>query len=130
VAPIVVVAAVIEDDEAFLLTLRPDGTHLAGHWEFPGGKCHAGEPPAACTARECLEEVGIPVRVLGLRRVVRHRYPHAFVELHFHDCEPLAPHDEPDPESGFRWVALPELSRYRFPEASETVVADLLAEAP
>ncbi len=38
--PIVVVAAIIERDGRFLVTLRPDGTHLAGHWEFPGGKVH------------------------------------------------------------------------------------------
>jgi hypothetical protein len=42
--PIAVVAAVIERDGDFLLTLRPDGTHLSGHWEFPGGKVHRAKP--------------------------------------------------------------------------------------
>ena len=40
---IVVTAAVIERDDAFLLTRRLEGTHLAGCWEFPGGKCGADE---------------------------------------------------------------------------------------
>ena len=35
---ITVVAAVIERDERFLVTRRPTGVHLAGLWEFPGGK--------------------------------------------------------------------------------------------
>ena len=36
---IVVTAAVVERDETFLVTRRLAGTHLAGTWEFPGGKC-------------------------------------------------------------------------------------------
>jgi 8-oxo-dGTP diphosphatase len=34
---IIVVAAVIEKDGAFLVTRRQQGVHLAGLWEFPGG---------------------------------------------------------------------------------------------
>ena len=37
-----VAAAVIEHEGRFLLTRRMDGTHLAGHWEFPGGEAGAG----------------------------------------------------------------------------------------
>ncbi|HYE89281.1 MAG TPA: NUDIX domain-containing protein, partial [Vicinamibacterales bacterium] len=55
--PIVVVAAVIERDDAFLLTLRPDGTHLSGHWEFPGGKVHERETHAEALRREIFEEL-------------------------------------------------------------------------
>jgi 8-oxo-dGTP pyrophosphatase MutT (NUDIX family) len=40
---IVVVAAVIEQDGRFLVARRLKGTHLAGYWEFPGGKVHQGE---------------------------------------------------------------------------------------
>ena len=43
---IVVVAAVIEQDGAFLVTRRLEGTHLAGLWEFPGGKIAEGETHA------------------------------------------------------------------------------------
>ncbi|MGD9858339.1 MAG: NUDIX domain-containing protein, partial [Planctomycetaceae bacterium] len=45
-------AAVIERDDRFLLTRRLDGTHLAGRWEFPGGKCESGESLSACLERE------------------------------------------------------------------------------
>ena len=41
--PIVVTAAVIERGGRFLVTRRQAGVHLEGHWEFPGGKCEAGE---------------------------------------------------------------------------------------
>ena len=56
---IVVSAAVIERDEAFLLTRRLKGTHLEGTWEFPGGKCEPVETPEACLVREIREELAV-----------------------------------------------------------------------
>ena len=47
---IAVVAAVIEHDNRFLLTRRQDGVHLAGHWEFPGGKVGARRIARRCAA--------------------------------------------------------------------------------
>ena len=58
-AALVVTAAVIERDGAFLLTRRLDGTHLEGQWEFPGGKCEPGETLEQCLARELREELGV-----------------------------------------------------------------------
>jgi ADP-ribose pyrophosphatase len=42
-----------------LLALRPAGKHLAGMWEFPGGKLEPGEKPLEALARELREELGI-----------------------------------------------------------------------
>ena len=53
---IIVTAAVIERDGRFLVTRRLKGTHLEGTWEFPGGKCDAGETLTDCLARELREE--------------------------------------------------------------------------
>src|SRR5438445_5844882 len=63
VHPIVLVAAValIDPDGRVLLAQRPEGKHLAGLWEFPGGKVHAGETPEAALIRELDEELGIDV---------------------------------------------------------------------
>ena len=81
--PIVVAAAVVERDGAFLLTRRLKGTHLAGTWEFPGGKCEPDETPEACLHREIHEELAVDVVVGERLLVTRHTYPERTVELHF-----------------------------------------------
>lgn len=58
-----------------LLAQRPAGKHLAGMWEFPGGKLEPGEAPQAALARELREEIGVvPLRGEPLIRVPIH-YP-------------------------------------------------------
>ena len=51
-ADIHVVAAVIEQDNRFLVTRRQAGVHLAGLWEFPGGKIHERETHTEALRRE------------------------------------------------------------------------------
>ena len=59
-----VVAGVLTDPSGrVLLAQRPPGKHLAGLWEFPGGKIEAGEDAAAALMRELGEELGIEARV-------------------------------------------------------------------
>jgi 8-oxo-dGTP diphosphatase len=54
---IIVVAAVIEQDDRFLVTRRLEGVHLAGMWEFPGGKIDQNETHAEGLRREIREEL-------------------------------------------------------------------------
>jgi 8-oxo-dGTP diphosphatase len=59
-----VVCGVIEDDAGRYLTcLRPEGKHLGGLWEFPGGKVETDESPESALIRELREELGIDVEV-------------------------------------------------------------------
>jgi 8-oxo-dGTP diphosphatase len=127
--PIAVAVAIIRRGDQFLIRLRPAGTFYAGYWEFPGGKCEPGESPAAAAERECLEETGLTVIVGRLRRVITHRYPHGLVELHFFDCTPADVIAELANDLGCRWVHVTELPAYRFPEANEPLIDDLLREA-
>jgi mutator protein MutT len=123
---VVVVAAVIERDDTFLLTLRPDGTHLAGHWEFPGGKVHAGETHAEALRREIFEELDAVADVGALIHTVTHAYPAKTVALYFYRC---GIRGEPKPMLGqqMRWVPRLELSALPFPEADRDLVAQLIA---
>jgi mutator protein MutT len=124
--PIVVVAAVIEHDGRFLLTLRPQGTHLAGHWEFPGGKCEAHETHAEALQRELHEELDIVAEVGGLVHTVTHAYPERTVQLHFYACTYAG---EPRPMIGqrMRWATRDELLALPFPEADADLIRLLCA---
>lgn len=121
---VVVAAAVVEREGAFLLTRRLEGTHLAGTWEFPGGKCEQGEALADCLRRELDEELGVEVEVGPEIWSVRHAYPLKIVQLHFFACRLLG---EPRPRLAqeMRWVPRAALSALRFPEADRELVARL-----
>ena len=83
---VVVVAAVIEIDGRFLLSRRLAGTHLAGTWEFPGGKCEPGESHEGCLTREIREELDVEAVVGDEVLTVEHDYPERHVRLHFRRC--------------------------------------------
>ncbi len=76
----VVAAGVIDAAAHVLIAQRPPGKHLAGRWEFPGGKLEPGEERRSGLARELREELGItlsgPPRPL-IR--VRHTYDYGEV---------------------------------------------------
>jgi 8-oxo-dGTP diphosphatase/A/G-specific adenine glycosylase len=122
---VVVIAAVIERDGRFLITRRLKDTHLAGFWEFPGGKCEPGETHDACLVRELAEELHARVVVGDELIMVEHAYPERTVRLHFHRCRLL---DEPTPMLGqeMLWVAREELRTLDFPEADRALI-DLLS---
>lgn len=120
----VVVAAVIERDGEFLLTLRPAGVHLAGHWEFPGGKCHPSETHVEALRRELYEELDIVGRVGELVYSVTHTYSDRTVALHFYRC---GYDGEPKPMIGqqVEWVPRARLRELRFPEADAALIERL-----
>lgn len=115
-------------DGRYLIRRRRPGQIMVGVWEFPGGKCEPGESPEDAASRECHEEMGIAVRVEGLRVRIEHRYPHGWLELSYYDCRTLDPTAEPAIGSGFVWVAAADLPDYRFPGANEPVIAALVSE--
>ena len=127
--PIAVVAAVIECDDAFLLTLRPEGTHLAGHWEFPGGKVHDSETHAEALRREIFEELDAVAIVGELVHTVTHAYPEKVVELFFYRCD-LAGDAKPMMGQEMRWIARSELAVLPFPEADRDLISQLIDKSP
>ena len=126
---VTVVAAVIERDGAFLVTRRPDGVHLAGMWEFPGGKIDKGETHADALTREIREELGTDVRVRDLRFEIRHEYPERSVALYFYGCE-LAGTPVPQLGQQMRWVPRAELATLDFPPADQQLILQLAREMP
>jgi 8-oxo-dGTP diphosphatase len=58
-----VAAAIILVDGKVFAARRKSGVHLAGYWEFPGGKIESGETPEQCLSRELHEELCITTKV-------------------------------------------------------------------
>jgi mutator protein MutT len=126
---IVVVAAVIEDHHRFLVTRRQPGVHLAGLWEFPGGKIDPDEGHAAALRRELKEELDVDVEVGERMYHTVHAYDDRHVELHFYRCDLKG---EPRPLLGqqMRWVARAELASLGFPPADTEFIALLTKSVP
>jgi 8-oxo-dGTP diphosphatase len=125
---ITVVAAIIERDGRLLLTRRLTGTHLAGLWEFPGGKCDAAESHEICLRREIREELGAGIVPGPLVLATTHAYPERTVTLYFYEAELT---EEPRPILGqeMRWVARDELRALDFPEADAALIELLVSRA-
>ena len=123
---LVVAAAVIEQEGRILVTKRPKGVHLEGHWEFPGGKCAAGETLQQCLMRELREELGVGAVVGPELFSTSHDYNDRRVELHFFQC---SLESDPRPLLGqeMQWVARPGLAALQFPPADTELIAMLTA---
>jgi 8-oxo-dGTP diphosphatase len=123
----VVVAAIVESDGSFLLTRRLRGTHLAGLWEFPGGKIDDGETHQQALVREIGEELGVGVEVGALVFHTTHAYGDRTIALYFYRCR-LA--GEPRALLGQEmcWVPRTELRSLDFPPADAALI-ELLTES-
>jgi 8-oxo-dGTP diphosphatase len=125
---LVVTAAVIERDGSYLITRRQKGAHLECFWEFPGGKCDAGESLVACLARELREELDVDARIGVEVHTVTHGYDDRRVELHFFRAELFG---EPTPQIGqdMEWVRREDLAALEFPPADAELIEQLTKQA-
>jgi 8-oxo-dGTP diphosphatase len=108
-----------------LITRRPAGVHLAGLWEFPGGKREPGESAARCLAREVAEELGIEIAVGEEREVLAFTYPDRRVELRAFDCAWRRGEPRARGCAEWRWVLPADLAGYEFPPANGPLLARL-----
>ncbi|RKY21352.1 MAG: hypothetical protein DRQ55_04675 [Planctomycetota bacterium] len=124
-----VAAAVLLRDGRVLVQTRVAPGRWAGYWEFPGGGLEPGEDEPSCVRRECLEELGLAVRVLRLESRVSWSYDGRSVEVGFFRCE-LDGAGEPAPREGQRlaWADADTLGRLRFLPANAELVRRLASE--
>ena len=121
-----VAAGVLVNDQGLvLIARRPAGKHMAGGWEFPGGKVAAGETALEALKRELREEIGIEVEAARPLVSYRHAYPGCVVFLDVwtvtrHSGEPRALEGQP-----LRWEAVERLLEAGLLEADRPVVAAL-----
>jgi mutator protein MutT len=124
--PIIVAAAIIQQEERYLLTRRKPGSDLGGLWEFPGGKKESGETLEGCLHREIKEELGVEISDPQLFHSLRHQYPGKEVEVHFFTCSILQGPPQPLACAEMAWVHKHELIFYEFLPADIPVLQKII----
>jgi 8-oxo-dGTP diphosphatase len=127
--PILLVAAValVDADGRVLLAERPAGKHLAGLWEFPGGKVGAGETPEAALIRELAEELGIDVHASCLApfTFASHAYPNFHLLMPLYVCRKWSGIVTAREGQRLKWVRPARLGDFEMPPADKPLVAML-----
>lgn len=122
-----VTAGLIFQEGNILIAKRPQGYHLAGLWEFPGGKQEPDESLAECLEREIKEELDIEIRAERLFMTVRHEYEKKIVSLHVFECTHLNGNPRGLEGQEIKWVKPSELRQYEFPPPDQEVIGLLMS---
>jgi 8-oxo-dGTP diphosphatase len=123
----VVAVALVDADGRVLLAQRPQGKAMAGLWEFPGGKIHAGESPEAALIRELKEEIDIDVTEACLApfTFASHRYESFHLLMPLYVCRRWKGTLRPREGQTLAWVRPAKLGEYPMPPADKPLVAML-----
>lgn len=104
------------------ITQRGEQSHLAGFWEFPGGKVEPDESPYQTLVREIAEEIDIIIHNAKFLKVVEHQYSDRAIKIHAYlveewDGEPFAKEGQPS-----KWIDEEELNADDFPDANRPII--------
>lgn len=123
-----VVCAVIQDaDGRYLACLRPQGKHLAGRWEFPGGKVDSGESPETALVRELWEELGVEVTVGAPLDAVQWSYDRGRIRLLPYFCVINDGHPQAIEHERLLWCAAEDFGNLVWAEADLPILEQILA---
>jgi 8-oxo-dGTP diphosphatase len=121
-----VVAGVLRDSEGrVLIAQRLPGTHLAGLWEFPGGKCEADESPETALRRELLEELDIEIGATRPLIRIPWDYAEKSLLLDVHIILDYVGSARSREGQALRWVDPERLRGEEMPAADRPVIAAL-----
>jgi 8-oxo-dGTP diphosphatase len=124
---LVVAVALVDTDGRVLITRRPAGKHMAGLWEFPGGKIHHGETPEAALIREMREELAIDTAesCLAPLTFASHEYDEFHLLMPLYVCRKWKGIVTPLEGQELKWVRPNALRDYPMPPADAPLVAIL-----
>jgi mutator protein MutT len=128
VGSVFVVAAVIPRNGRVLIARRSTQQSLPGSWEFPGGKVEPSEAPEEALVREIAEELELDIRVERFLTSSHDLNDSSTIDLHAYLATVQAGQPRARVHSGIEWVAIEQLSLYRFAPADRDVVAFLQRE--
>jgi 8-oxo-dGTP diphosphatase len=122
----VVAGALLDGQGRVLIAQRPPGKHMAGGWEFPGGKLHADELPLDGLHRELAEELDIRVRQADWLASCEHDYPDRRVLLELWAISAFEGQPQPLDGQALHWVKLSDLDKAGLLPADKPLVTALL----
>lgn len=121
-----VAAGIIRDESGrVLLSQRPEGKHLAGTWEFPGGKCEPGESWSRALERELHEELGIQASQISPYLTLTHAYCEHTVRLVLLEVGQVGGRPHGREGQALRWVEPTEMKSLEMPCADRPIVKAL-----
>jgi 8-oxo-dGTP diphosphatase len=123
----VVAGALFDDSGRVLIAQRPPGKHMAGGWEFPGGKLEPDEQPLAGLQRELREELGVTVLAAEPLISYEHAYADRRVLLDLWRVSRFTGEPASLDGQALKWVALGELDSVGLLEADRPMIAALVA---
>lgn len=125
-----VVCGVIRNEDGFFLAcLRPQGKHLGGQWEFPGGKVEDGESNEAALIRELREELGVEVALGAALLPVRWTYDRGEICLLPYLCEIVGGNLHPHEHERICWCAPGDFTSLDWAAADLPVLDQLRQQA-
>lgn len=124
-----VVAALIWNGARFLICQRPAHKARGLLWEFVGGKVEAGETKQAALCRECMEELGVSLRVGEVFTEVTHAYADLTVHLTLFHATIASGTPQKLEHNDLRWITVQEIPLYNFCQADEQILQKLCSDA-
>lgn len=117
-----VVAALIWDDERFMICQRPANKTRGLLWEFVGGKVESGESHEAALIRECREELAVTISVGDIFMDVIHEYPDLTVHLVLYHGAISEGVPQKLEHNDIRWITVGEIDNYEFCPADKDIL--------
>jgi 8-oxo-dGTP diphosphatase len=124
----VVAAALFDTHRRVLIAQRLPGTHMAGRWEFPGGKIDAGESELEALQRELNEELGVTLNAAERLIEISHEYPERRVELCMWRVSSYSGTPRSLDGQALKWVSVADLDDEDLLEADRPIVEVLKKE--
>ena len=118
-----VVAAIIWDNDKFMICQRPANKARALLWEFVGGKVELGETKEQALIRECKEELNILLSVGDVFVDVVHEYPDLTVHLTLFNATIAEGEPQKIEHNDIRWITTSEIPNYEFCPADKEILA-------
>ena len=120
-----VVAALIWEQDKFMICQRPAHKARGLLWEFVGGKVEPGETREQALIRECREELAVELDVGGVFTEVVHEYPDLTVHLTLFHAAIREGTPEKLEHEDIRWITVNEIDQYEFCPADEEILQRL-----